>query len=287
MEVIVGKTSGFCGGVIRSVNETMKVLNEYGETYCLGELVHNKQVVGKLENDGLILVENITDVPDNSRVIIRAHGVPKDVYNIANEKNLELIDLTCLKVIKIHELVGALVKDGYFIVLTGQKNHPEAIGTISFCGENCTIIENIDEVNNVIEMIKKSNLKKVAIIAQTTYSMDNYDKIVDKLKEMLDSSYEFNIQKTICNATELRQNETKELAANVDAMIIIGGKNSSNTKKLYEIASEVCKSAYIIETAEDLGDDFSKYSKIGIMAGASTPKESVDGVLEYLKSFDI
>ncbi len=284
MEVILGKTSGFCGGVIRSVLETEKVLDKYGDTYCLGELVHNKQVVDKLEKKGLVVVDTLDNIPSQSRVIIRAHGVTKEVYEQAKEKNLNLVDLTCLKVIKIHEMAEKLVDDGYFIVLAGQKSHPEAIGTISFCGENSAIIENLDEIDFIIDSIKNSGLKKVAIIAQTTYSMDKYDQIVEVLSKKNGDSYEFEIQKTICNATEMRQNECKEIASKVDAMIIIGGKHSSNTLKLYDIASSLCNNSYIVETADDLIEDYSIFDKVGVMAGASTPKSSIEEVLKKLES---
>lgn len=284
MEVILGKTSGFCGGVIRSVLETEKVLDKYGDTYCLGELVHNKQVVEKLEKKGLVVVDTLDNIPSQSRVIIRAHGVTKEVYEQAKEKNLDLVDLTCLKVIKIHEMAEKLVDDGYFIVLAGQKSHPEAIGTISFCGENSAIIENLDEIDFIIDSIKNSGLKKVAIIAQTTYSMDKYDQIVEVLSKKIGDSYEFEIQKTICNATEMRQNECKEIASKVDAMIIIGGKHSSNTLKLYDIASSLCNNSYIVETADDLIEDYSIFDKVGVMAGASTPKSSIEEVLNKLES---
>lgn len=283
MEVILGKTSGFCGGVIRSVRETEKILDKYGETYCLGELVHNKQVVEKLESKGLKVIDNLDDVSNYARVVIRAHGVAKEVYEKAKEKSLEIIDLTCLNVIRIHELAGSLVNDGYFIVLTGQKSHPETIGTISFCGENSVVIESLDEFDEVLQKIMNSGIKKVAVIAQTTYSMDKYDKIVDCLKERLAEDYEILVKKTICNATELRQKETKDLASKVDAMVIIGGKHSSNTIKLYEIASNLCSNTWIVETALELDGNYSMYEKIGVMAGASTPKESIDEVIRKLE----
>lgn len=281
MEIVLGKTSGFCGGVIRSVVEAENTLNKKGSTYCLGELVHNKQVVGDLEEKGLVLVNSLNEVPNESRVIIRAHGVAKDVYELAKEKNIDLIDLTCLKVIRIHELATSLVDD-YFIVLVGKKDHPETIGTKSFCGVNSTIVDSIDDLEKVVFKIYESKIKKVAVIAQTTYSMDKYDKIVDKLQEMLGSEYEVLIKKTICNATELRQREMKEIASNVDAVIIIGGKHSSNTVKLYDIASSLCNNSVIVETAQELVDDYSKYEKVGVMAGASTPQKSIDEVLEKL-----
>lgn len=284
MEVIVGKLAGFCGGVINSVNKTHSILEEYGSTYCLGELVHNKQVVDKLKKMGLVVIDGLDDIPNGVNLIIRAHGVTKEIYKIAEDKSIHLFDLTCPKVLKIHEQAERYVNEGYFIVLVAQKNHPEAIGTISFCGKNSIILENEDELSSVFELVKNSGIKKVAIISQTTFSVKKFEQYVENLTNLLADSFELEINNTICSATELRQKETKEIAERVDAMVIIGGKNSSNTKKLYELALDDCRKTFIIETLEDLVEDMSEYNVIGVMAGASTPKESIEEVVEYLKS---
>lgn len=281
MEIILGKTSGFCGGVIRSVMESEKVLDKYSIVFCLGELVHNKQVVGNLEDRGMKVVDSLDEVPEGSHVILRAHGVPKEVYEVALKRNIDLIDLTCPKVLKVHDEAKKYEKEGYYIVVTGKSTHPEVIGIKSYCGVNSCVIENIEELDNVIDNIKMSGIEKVAIISQTTYSMKKFDMIVKKLKEEL-VGYNILINNTICPATEMRQKETEELASKVDAMIIIGGKNSSNTKKLYDLSSALCKNSFIIETVDDLKEDLSIFNKIGIMAGASTPKSSVDAVINML-----
>lgn len=283
MEIVVGKLAGFCGGVINSVTKSEKILDDNGSTYCLGELVHNKQVVAKLESKGLKIVNDIEEVPDNEKLIIRAHGVPKEVYDKAIERNIELYDLTCPKVLNIHEEAKKLVKEGYYIVLIAQKDHPEAIGTISFCGIDSIILEKEEMLEEVVESISSSKKDKVAVLSQTTFSVEKFEQLVSRLKELL-GDIELNVNNTICSATELRQKETKELASKVDAMIIIGGKNSSNTKKLYEISLNNCKNTFIIETVNDLMEDMSIYDKIGIMAGASTPKESIEEVLDYLEN---
>lgn len=283
MEIKVGKLAGFCGGVINSVNKTDKILDDSVKTYCLGELVHNKQVVDKLEKKGLILVESLDEVEDYSRIIFRAHGVTKDTYEVAKEKKLEVIDLTCPNVLRIHDKAVKLVEEDYFIVLVAQKNHPEAIGTISFCGDDCIILEDKNGIEDVIRLFKGSKKQKISVISQTTYSMSKFEELIELLKtELID--YEVKVDNTICTATELRQKETNILAAEVDAMIIIGGKNSSNTKKLYEIASAKCKNTYIVETIDDLNVDMSCYDVVGVMAGASTPKESINDVVDYLNS---
>lgn len=283
MNIVVGKLAGFCGGVINSVSKTDKLLEDGIKTYCLGELVHNKQVVDKLKDKGLVFIDTLEEVEDGSRVIIRAHGVTKETYELAKKKNLDIIDLTCPNVLRIHEKAIKLVEDDFFIVLIAQKDHPEAIGTISFCGKDSVILEDKNGISEVVRLFKNSGKTKLAVISQTTYSMLKFDELVEELKNQL-NDYEINIDNTICSATELRQKETSKLATEVDAMIIIGGKNSSNTKKLYDIASNKCKNTYIVETIDDLKEDMSVFDIVGVMAGASTPKESIDDVVDYLKS---
>ena len=282
MEIIVGKLAGFCGGVINSVTKSEKILSNVDTIYCLGELVHNKQVVDKLESEGMIIIDNLDDVPNGSCVIIRAHGVAKEVYDFALDKNIKLYDLTCPNVLKIHEKAKELADEGYYIILVAQKDHPEAIGTISFCGESSIILEDINQLDSVIENIKLSKKDKVAIISQTTFSVLKFESFTQKITEVL-AGYQIDIYNTICSATDLRQKETAEIAQKVDAMIIIGGKNSSNTKKLYELSLKYCNNTFIIETVNDLNYDFSIYEKVGVMAGASTPKESIDEVIKYLE----
>ena len=283
MNIVVGKLAGVCGGVINSVSKTDKLLEDGIKTYCLGELVHKKQVVDKLKDKGLVVIGTLEEVEDGSRVIIRAHGVTKETYELAKKKKLDIIDLTCPNVLRIHEKAIKLVEEDFFIVLIAQKDHPEAIGTISFCGKDSVILEDKNGISEVVRLFKNSSKNKVAVISQTTYSMIKFDELVEELKNQL-NDYEINIDNTICSATELRQKETSKLATEVDAMIIIGGKNSSNTKKLYDIASSKCKNTYIVETIDDLKEDMSIFDIVGVMAGASTPKESIDDVVVYLKS---
>ena len=285
MEIIVGKTAGFCGGVINSIKKTENLLSERDELYCLGELVHNKQVVDKLKEKGLIVVDRLSEVPNGADVVIRAHGIPKEIYELVGFRDIKLIDLTCPKVLKIHEEASRLVEEDYFIILIAQKEHPEAIGTISFCGDDSVILEDESQVDEVVSKIFVSNKKKVAVISQTTYSVSKFERCVEMLKSKL-RDFEMLINNTICGATHQRQEETRELASKVDAMIIIGGKNSSNTKKLYEVASKECNNTYLIETLSDLEISFDNVNVIGVMAGASTPKESIDEVVLYLSGVD-
>lgn len=283
MEIIVGKTSGFCYGVRNAVDKTNEILdkNNQKDIHCLGELVHNKTVTKQLEEKGLKFIDSIDQ--KNGKVIIRAHGIEKNIYEEAKNNNIELIDLTCPSVLKIHKIAEEYASNGYYIFLIGKKGHPEIIGTYSFCGKNAYIISDIEEVDLAIKNLKDSNLEKLLIIVQTTYSTEIFNKIVEKINKNVESQIKIEIKNTICKATELRQEETKELSKNVDLMIIVGGKNSSNTNKLYEIACKNCEHAIFVETKEELNrDDVIKYNKIGIMAGASTPQSSVEEIIKYL-----
>lgn len=283
MEIKIGKTSGFCYGVSNAVENSEKQLqNENEDIYCLGELVHNKTVMKDLESKGLKIIENINQ--SNGKTIIRAHGIKKEIYEKAKRKNIELIDLTCPNVLKIHNIVEEYAKKNYYIFLIGKKEHPEIIGTYSFCGKHTVIIQNIEEVEKAIRYFKKSEFKKILIISQTTYNLKVFEEIINEIKEKLPNNIHIDVKNTICLATELRQKETEEISKEVDLMIIVGGKNSSNTNKLYDISCMNCKNVIFVESEKDIEKDkISKFKKIGIMAGASTPRKSVDEIVKLLK----
>lgn len=282
MEIIVGKTAGFCYGVRNAVTKAEEKLKEYGKVSCLGELVHNGEVIKKLEGLGMNVVEQIDDAEE--RVIIRAHGIEKNIYDRAKELNIEIFDFTCPSVLKIHETAEEYAKKDYFIFLIGAKKHPESLGTISFCGVNSYLLENEDDIKDAIEALDKSGIKNLFIIVQTTFSLEKFQSMIEKIKHSLKEDINVEIKNTICNATKIRQEETSEISKNVDCMIIIGGKNSSNTKKLFDIAKQNCKKAYCIETKNELPlEEIKKCSKVGIMAGASTPDESINDIINYIK----
>ena len=283
MEIIIGKTSGFCYGVKNAVDKANEELDNSSENiYCIGELVHNKQVTNKLQIKGLIFIENIDEA--NGKTIIRAHGIKKEIYQKAKELNIELKDLTCPKVLKIHETVEQYSENGYYIFLVGKADHPETIGTYSFCGENSSIIENINDLYEAVAKFQKTNLNKALLITQTTYNLKEFEEIGQKLKEML-KQMELKIINSICLSTESRQKEVDLLSKQVELMIIVGGKNSSNTRKLYDISLKNCKNVIFAETKEDLEINFIKqFKKIGVMAGASTSYESIDDIVESIKN---
>ena len=281
MDIFVGKTAGFCYGVKNAVDKTKEEVQKQKTTYCLGELVHNKQVTQKLEEQGLIIIDNIENAKEN--VIIRSHGVPEEVYKKARELNLKVIDLTCPNVLKIHNIVKEYSSKGYYIFIIGQKDHAETIGTVSYCKENSTVLEKEEDINKAIKDLKKSSLKKVLVVSQTTFSMEKFDRIIKNIEENINKNIELKVKNTICNATSIRQKETQKIAKQVELMIIIGGKHSSNTNKLYEIAKKECSNCILIETAEELNKKCVKnINTIGIMAGASTPNESIENTVEKL-----
>lgn len=283
MEVIVGKTAGFCYGVKRAINGAIEQV-ENNNLFCLGEIVHNKQVIEQLEKRGIKFIDNINQIKTkNTKVIIRAHGIQKEIYEKANNQNIEVLDYTCPNVLRIHEIAKEYEQKGFYIILCGKKEHPENIGTISYCGNNYSIVQNEKDLEEALNKFEKTGIIKLLVISQTTYSIEKFNKIVELIKSEVKDEKELVIKNTICRATELRQKETQELSKEVDFMIIIGGKNSSNTIKLYEIAKNNCKNSVCIETADELKlDNLKEYEKIGIMAGASTPKESIDDVLSKL-----
>ena len=282
MELIVGKTAGFCYGVKRAVDGAKEELKKNERLYGLGEIVHNQEVIKELENLGMQFIDDIEE--SKGKTIIRAHGIPKQIYEEAKEKDIELIDYTCPKVLKIHEIAEEYAKKGYYIFLLGNKKHPEIIGTLSYCGDHKFVIEKEEDTIKALETFEKTGIQKLLVISQTTYSLEKFYMIEEIIKNEIPRNIELVVKNTICQATEIRQKETEEMAKKVDSMIVIGGKNSSNTKKLYEIAKQYCKTVLLIENETELVlDNMKSTDKVGMMAGASTPKESIEKVIEKLK----
>ena len=284
MEILVGKTAGFCYGVKKAVDGAKNENKNSKNVYCLGEIVHNKQVINDLEEQGIKFIENIEDAKGTT--IIRAHGVPKEIYEEAKKRNIELKDYTCPNVLRIHKIVEDYSQKGYFVFLCGSSKHPENLGTISHCNKNSYIIEKEDDTFKALEKLEKSGIKKLLVISQTTYSLEKFYIIKEIIENELPRNIELVVKNTICATTEQRQIETKELSKKVDFMIIIGGKNSSNTTKLYEIAKSNCTNTIHIENVNELPKEFienESFEKIGITAGASTPDWIIKEVIDKLE----
>ena len=280
MKIILGKSAGFCYGVKNAVDKAKDAIKNNEKIYCLGEIVHNRTVIEDLEKNGLKFTDKIEDI--KNKVIIRAHGESEETYNKLKEKGISILDYTCPKVTKTHEIAKNYNKKGYFVILIGIKNHPEAIGTLSYAGKHSYLLQEKKQYEELIEKINNSKLNKVLIMAQTTYNSKKFDEMVEDLKDLIKGK-EIEVQKTICGATEIRQTETIEIAKNVDVMIIIGDKKSSNTNKLYDISKENCKKAIFVQNYKELNlEDLNKTDVIGIMAGASTPKEDIDEVIKVI-----
>ena len=285
MEIIVGKNAGFCYGVKNAVDNATKELENNENVCCLGEIVHNSKVVKELEEKGMKFIDNLSENTDKSKTIIRAHGVPKYIYEEAEKNGIELVDLTCPKVLKIHKIVSEYADKDYFIFLVGNKVHPETLGTASFCGENSCVIEIEEDIDNAIDKLNKSNKKNLLVVVQTTFSMEKFNKYIEHIKSNIGENINLEVINTICNATKIRQEETEEMSKLVEFMIIIGGKNSSNTKKLYEISCKNCEKVICIEDKSEINlTELDGVNKVGVMAGASTPQKSVDEVVELLKN---
>lgn len=275
MKIIVAKNSGFCFGVKEAINTTMDVLDEYKQDiYSLGPLIHNNQAIERLEKLGLSVIKNVDDI-DSGKIIIRSHGVPLDVYEIAKQNNIELVDCTCPFVRKIQKKVRDCYEKGISVAIIGDPDHPEVIGINGWCGDSAYIVNNEKDVEAM------PILDKICVVAQTT--MTN-EKFINLSKLIDNKSTNTEICNTICNATRVRQNSCEEVAKKADAMIVIGGYHSSNTQKLVEISKEYCKNVHHVETVEELNvDDFKKFETIGITAGASTPTWIIEEVIEKME----
>ena len=274
-EVILAENSGFCFGVKRAVDEAIKIQKQYDKKiYTLGPLIHNNDVVSYLEDNNIfsMQLEDINKLEPKDVIVIRSHGVSEKVLSMLEEKELTVVNATCPFVTNIQKKVKKYSESGYHIVILGDEKHPEVVGINGWCKDDATITKdgNID-----IELPDK-----VCAVSQTTEKKKNWDNTLESLKDVKDL-LAFN---TICAATDVRQKSTLEVSKNVDAMIVIGGKNSSNTTKLYQIAKENCPHTIHIENIDDLPKDFinNDIKKIGVTAGASTPDWIIREVLDIM-----
>lgn len=281
MEIIIGENAGFCFGVKRAVDTAYDIIEKSEEKiYSIGPLIHNELVTSDLRNKGLIEINSYEDIITlkNKKVIIRTHGIEKEIYDILKSNNNEIIDLTCPFVSKIHTLVKEHSEKGYKIIVIGDKDHPEVKGIVSYAKSDIFVIINEDDIKE----LKINKDDKVFVIFQTTTNSKNAQKLVDILRELF---YNIKLVNTICNATQNRQDEVKVLADTCDVMLVIGSSNSSNTKKLYEIAKTYCKDTFFLASAEDAKAlKIDKNSKVGVSAGASTPKYLIEEILKNVRN---
>ena len=279
MKVKVAETAGFCFGVKRAVNKVYELIDtEQKPIFTLGPIIHNEGVVADLEARGVhVIVEADLDSPDdtlqNGTVVIRSHGVGKSIYDKLKEKNISYVDVTCPFVLKIHRIVEKESLAGNHIIIIGDKDHPEVQGICGWCQGPYTVIKNQEEAEAFVPPKGK-----------------NYNKFKDLVEILCKKRYDnnvlniLNILNTICNATEERQREAKNIAGEVDTMLVVGGRHSSNTQKLFEICKKECGNTYYIQTPVDLDSEmFQCSSYVGITAGASTPNKIIEEVQEHVR----
>ena len=286
MEIRLAECAGFCFGVRRAVDTVYEQLEKGKTIYTYGPIVHNEEVVRELKEKGVKVLENkeaLQMLPnckageESAAVIIRAHGIPEEIYEMLEQKGLECIDATCPFVKRIHKIVREEGEKGNHIVIVGNSGHPEVEGIVGWCSGPVTVLETPEEA----ESFSLSGDEKICIVSQTTFNYNKFQYIVEIFEK---KGYNVSVVNTICSATEERQRSARALAAEADVMIVIGGRHSSNTRKLYEICSEECANTYFIQTLDDLRLELPKTVRlVGITAGASTPNKLIEEVQNYVR----
>lgn len=278
MQITLAKTAGFCFGVNRAVTMLYDLVNDGVRVSTLGPIIHNPQVISDLESRGVKILESAENASPDAKIVIRTHGVEKDVLSFCEEKHFDYIDATCPFVKKIHKIVNENSKPDLPVLIAGDKNHPEVVGIKSYCKGKCYVFNSAAELDSIFNNVDFDEKNPFIVVSQTTFSTKEWEKCVKKIKLLYTNAFIFD---TICNATEERQAEALLLSQKNDIMIIIGGRTSSNTAKLKAVCEPNCPT-YLIETAKELLDiDFCGVNSIGVTAGASTP----DGIIkEVLKT---
>lgn len=275
MKVTVAKNAGFCFGVERAVNRAYEEASKSDKPiYTYGPIIHNEQVVEDLEQKGIKVVNSLEELSKKEigTVIIRSHGVSKDVYTKIEEIGMNIVDVTCPFVKKIHKIVEEESSNCKIIVIVGNDIHPEVEGIKGWVNGKSYVVNSEEDINKLNIPLDK----EICIVSQTTFNYNKFQYLVEIIEK---KGYYINVVNTICNATHLRQVEAKKVSSSVDAMIVIGGKHSSNTQKLYEICKNECKNTYYIQTVEDLDlCELKTIESIGITAGASTPNNIIEEV---------
>ena len=279
MEVILAETAGFCFGVKRAVDQVYEQIKTGKKIYTFGPIIHNENVVEDLEKKGVRVIDNVDELATltEGSVVIRSHGVSKDVYELIQKQGLEIVDATCPFVKKIHRIVEKESKQGCQIIIIGNDSHPEVEGIKGWCEKPAIVVESKEQAGQVT----LPQNQKICIVSQTTF---NYNKFQELVEIICKKGYDINVVKTICNATEERQTEAAEVARKVNTMIVIGGTHSSNSRKLYEICKAECENTFFIQTLKDLQSELTvPVGPVGITAGASTPNNIIEEVQNYVR----
>lgn len=279
MEVLLAKSAGFCFGVKRAVEQVYEQIEAGGRIYTYGPIIHNEEVVNDLARKGVRVINSEEELQGltEGTVVIRSHGVPKRICDLIEANGLHCIDATCPFVKRIHRIVQKESEEGHQIVIIGNAGHPEVEGIMGWSKGPAYVVEAAQEIENI--PLKQE--QTLCIVSQTTFNYKKFQELVEIFQK---KGYNINVVNTICNATEERQTEARRIASLADAMIIIGGHHSSNTRKLYEICREQCEATYFIQTLDDLHLDLPKAaSLVGITAGASTPNNIIEEVQNYVR----
>jgi 4-hydroxy-3-methylbut-2-enyl diphosphate reductase len=280
MKIEVSRYNGFCAGVKVAVDKAFKTLEQEKKLYSYGEIIHNKNVIDKLKEKGLEVVDQVPEISD-TKLLIRAHGVGKCVYDKIRENNIEVIDATCVKVKKIHKIVEEFKNNDYNIIIAGDKNHPEVLGIIGWCSNDAQVIDSVEGFKN----LNLDAAKKYLLVSQTTFNSKIFDEITDYIE--INNITNVVAENTICDATRKRQDACLELASRCDVMLIIGSKTSSNTKKLYELSRKICENTFLIESYKEIPYKYiDKKTIVGVSAGASAPDWIIEEVIKMLENLN-
>ncbi len=275
MKVTVAKSAGFCFGVKTAVDGLYNLLDSTNEKiYTFGPIIHNENVISDFSDRGVRIIDSLDELKKikGGIVVIRSHGVGKEVYDILASNNIQYKDLTCPFVKKIHHIVNKAGQSGRFVLVAGDSNHPEVAGILGWCDCDRMAINSLKEAKE----FRYNHDKPITMVSQTTF---NHNKFKDMVEIITKKGYDMNVIDTICNATEERQREARELSSNVDTMLVVGSRNSSNTQKLFEVAGENCSKSYLIESWDDLDQSaLNGINSVGITAGASTPNKIIEEV---------
>ena len=280
MEIILAKSAGFCFGVQRAVDTAYKEAGKQ-HVYTYGPIIHNEEVIEDLRKKGILVIDDLAELDQqkDATVIIRSHGVSKDVMDQLEARHVNVVDATCPFVKKIHTIAQDESKKGNRIIIVGNRDHPEVEGIIGWCETKAYTVQSVSEAEDLVKNIENEpNFEQInfSLVSQTTFNKNKFKDIVDIIRKKL---YNVFVHETICNATAVRQTEARNIAKTVDAMIVIGGRNSSNTQKLYDISKQECENTYYIQTLVDLDlTTFESVSRVGITAGASTPNKIIKEV---------
>lgn len=281
MKVILADVLGYCMGVRRAIDSAYKSLEENPDkkVYSLGPLIHNQIALDSLSEKGLKVLRepSIDELPENSVVVIRAHGIPPVTMNRLLERKCNVINATCPRVLASQNNAKKYAELGYSVILAGDKNHGEVVGIAGFAGEKFFLVENAYDAGNLPDFDEE---EKAVLLCQTTFSLEEFSKIADVLSSKIKN---LKVMNTICPATKERQEALQKLCPEVEGVLVVGGKNSANTKRLLQIAEENSGRASLIETAAEIPSDFFELETVGITAGASTPDSVIRNVVEVLE----